>query len=138
MLGLRLLKGTVLSFTLLEFILYLCAFYRNATKSAEKISTLEADIKKSEETLVQLANKRKEIENDAAQLLKGIKELSEKITENEEDYNSIKKSVNELTKKENALKSEKIEIDQRFKSVMKVLDEQKAEIHQWRAKVGND
>lgn len=44
----------------------------------------------------------------------------------------------ELTKQENQLRAEKIEVDEKLKAATKSINEDKVNVHQWKAKVSEN
>ncbi|XP_018323917.1 structural maintenance of chromosomes protein 4 [Agrilus planipennis] len=110
---------------------------RNAVKSRDHIVSMEQDIKNAENSLKEMKAQRDEIEADAAKLLACIEEIVEKLGEGQEEYTDVKEEVAALTKQENQIRSDKIEVDQKLKTITKSINEHKAEIHGWRAKLSH-
>ncbi|XP_056633945.1 structural maintenance of chromosomes protein 4 [Diorhabda sublineata] len=110
---------------------------RNTKKSQQKIKTMEEDIVNMENRLRQMKTERTEIEEDAAKLLQCIKEITTQLAEGEESFADLKKEVANLVKQENKLKSEKVDIDQKLKTVNGKINECKSAIHQLEVKISH-
>ncbi|XP_044758906.1 structural maintenance of chromosomes protein 4 [Coccinella septempunctata] len=108
---------------------------RNAIKSAEKISTMEQDIKSCETRLKEMSVQRNEIESDGAKLLKCLEEIEVELNSGDYEFGGIKAEVEALKKKLNKLKSEEVDIDQKIKTANEKINNVKSAMHQWHVKV---
>lgn len=96
---------------------------------------MQQNIIKYEEDLKVMKAEREETESDGQQLLKCIEEITGQLSEGQNDYADIKKAVAQLTKKAHKLESDKIEFDETLKTFNSAINDCKAQIHQWKAKV---
>jgi structural maintenance of chromosome 4 len=108
---------------------------RNAKKCEQKIATLEQNIVDAENRLREAKAERDTIEEDGQKLLKCIEELTEQLSNEEGKYAELKQEVTALTGEEKKLLLKKVDVDQTFKTINEKLNECKATIHQWHAKL---
>lgn len=96
---------------------------------------MEQNLIKYEKDLQVMRTEREETESDGQQLLKCIEEITDQLNEDQNAYVDIKKEVVELTKRAHKLESDKIELDETLKTFNNAINDCKAQIHQWKAKV---
>ncbi|XP_065161270.1 structural maintenance of chromosomes protein 4 [Atheta coriaria] len=110
---------------------------KNAVKSEKLVESLQESIKSAENQLLQMKAKRDEIEADAAKFVKLIEDLSADILEGTGEYNDLKNDVKELERCETGFKSEKIELDQKMKTLKEALYEVEQKIRGFQAKLSS-
>lgn len=108
---------------------------RNIQKAAESIENAKTDINDAESSMRKMAGEREQFQKDSDDLLQRIEELKKEISEISSDSSSVKSEIALLQKEEAEGKLKRLELDDKHKTLEKIVKEQSARIPAWQKKI---
>lgn len=108
---------------------------RNIQKAEERIEQTKNEITEAENSIRQMSTQREQFNTDTETLQEKIEQIKKDIEEATTDSSSIRKEIAKFQKEEAEGKIQRLELDDKVKTLEKTLKEQSAKIPQWEKKL---
>ncbi|XP_013168763.1 PREDICTED: structural maintenance of chromosomes protein 4 [Papilio xuthus] len=107
------------------------ASIRNAKKSKDKISQMQADLEETERNITRLNEQKRTLTVENKELQQKLDEITEEINEGSGEFSGIKKEIASLQEKENKLKGERLDAQNNVNKMEKSLEDAASKIPLW-------
>jgi len=108
---------------------------RNTKKSEDKLESMKAEKTQLEEDMTAFAERKKEVEADAAKILAELEAASTSENSLKAEIGSVKELYDEVLRRENAIKESKIKQDQEMEQFSGMIQDCKGSLRHWGKKL---
>ncbi|KAL4713692.1 hypothetical protein ACJJTC_004223 [Scirpophaga incertulas] len=110
---------------------------RNAKKSKDKITQMEADLAETERNIQKLNNKKKELTLESTKLEKDLEELEEQIQEGSQEFGGLKKEIESLQVKDKKIVADRWDANNAVQKIEKTIHDYKARFPTWQRELSS-